>query len=424
MIIIISWTWLVYGFSTYKLSSLSVSIDSETWVLMSNHRFILIIWTWTWNIWRPVIIWSSSNRYTMSILPKLMWITVISWTWHVYLFFMHKLGSLGISINFVTWVLIPNVWFIKVIFTWTWHIRQIVVIWSTSDWETLSILTKLIVVIVIAGTWLVHCLSAYHLGSRSLWINFKARVLVSNYGFIWIILSWAWNIWMHVVIGLSSNRKTLCILSELIMIRVVSWSWLIHGFSTNKLSSGSSRIYLIAGRLMSNHRFILIVCAWTWNIWFHVIIWLSSYLETLCILSKLTVVIIVSWTWHTHLLSAYHLSSLSSWINFITGTLISHMGFIWIILSWSWNIWSGHIIWFPSNRETFCILTKLLSFTIVSWTWRIHGLSTNNLSSLTVLINLETWIVVSSNIFVWIVLPWTWNIILWWWIISLTDCEL
>lgn len=62
---------------------------------------------------------------------------------------------------------------------------------------------------------------------------------------------------------------------------------------------------------MSGNKLVRVVLTWAWYIMPHVVIWLSSDLETLGILAELTTVIIVTWSWHIQEFSTDHLASLS-----------------------------------------------------------------------------------------------------------------
>ena len=191
---------------------------------MSDHWLILIISAGSWNIWSTVVVGSSPDRVALYIWSKLVMITVVSWSWLIYCFFIHYLSSLGIAVNLETRVLMSNNRLVLVISTWAWYIRCIVIIRSSSNWDTLSILTELIMIVVISWSWLVHLFFVNNLSSLGVTIYLETWALVSDIRFILIIRSWSRNIWRCVIIGSTSYWNLLSILSKLIMITVVTWS--------------------------------------------------------------------------------------------------------------------------------------------------------------------------------------------------------
>lgn len=136
-------------------------------------------------------------------------------------------------------------------------------------------------------------------------VNSNWRILMSHYIWIRLIFSWAWNLIPNFFLWFSADSKSLCIITKINTVRIITWSRFLKFFFTNKISSLTLRVNFYRRTLITIHICIRWVFSWSWYIITNFILRFFSNCESLGIISEVSCMRIITWSWLINFLLTY-----------------------------------------------------------------------------------------------------------------------
>lgn len=162
------------------------------------------ILTWTW--YSIVLLIFRSLRYSVCYSFCNGWMLIINtWSREISLFFSYQISSFTVT-HFISFASIFNMFYLRIIISRSWTIIPRIILWSTSNSDTLSIVTKSLRWIIFSWSWLIQHLLGHYISSHTFWNLMWYYSIFHLVKFCWI-LSWSWNITLVFIIWSTSDWK-------------------------------------------------------------------------------------------------------------------------------------------------------------------------------------------------------------------------
>lgn len=188
-----------------------------------NYIGILNIVAWAWILIFLYILWSTLNCKWFVVFTEILAVNIWTRTWKFRCTFIDYILSLTCT-HFIRDNFILDCLNWMIIVSWTWTKTSDVIFRSAPYCNALSILSKSLRWVICTWTWLSSRFITDHVHSLTL-TYFMWNYSILHSIEIWSIVTWTWNIISLSILWSSLDSKWLIILSEILCIWVLSWSW-------------------------------------------------------------------------------------------------------------------------------------------------------------------------------------------------------